>query len=699
MDVPAGARTGNLPIEMTSFVGRHREVAEIARMVEESRLVTLTGVGGVGKTRLALRVARGLRRRFRDGVWFVELSSLRAPELLGHAVCSVLRVPQQPGRPAMAVLTEFLAERRSLIVLDTCEHLVDGSATTVQALLRAAPELRIVVTSRHLLRTPGEARFNVEPLPVDAHHRTREGAVALFADRAASLVPGFVATPEVALLCRRLDGIPLAIELAAGRLRTLSVEQITHRVDDRFELLSVGSRTGVPRHQTLRKAIGWSHELCEPLERLLWARLSVFTTDFDLEAAQAVCADPDTGTGLHREDVEDVLIALVEKSILLRVDTGAAIRFRMLDTVREYGAEWLRELGQSAPTRRRHRDHYLGLARRFDDEWFGPQQVAWRARMSHELPNLRAALDFCLEHRAEHAAGLDLAGRLTFFWMACGFIAEGRHYLRRALALGRPPGASLTRALWASAWLADFQGDLDEANDLATECLSQAFSQSDLEAVGWGTVCCANTGLRWGYVSEALAMYERAREMHEDGGDRRAGLAYALTGQAYALTRLGRPDQALWCLRWQRSLCESWGDIWLRSSGDWIRSLIELDRGDYSSAGRYARMSLRDKHRLHDSLGMTMALASLASSAAGLGDMDRAARLLGIGEQVERAFGLLRCLPRPDGLREETESRVRAALGDGVFDTAFAGGREQDIDSALAYALADASARVREAET
>ncbi|WP_405139620.1 AAA family ATPase [Sphaerisporangium sp. NBC_01403] len=696
-------------------MGRQREAAEVVRMLGESRLVTLTGVGGVGKTRLALHVARELTSWFPDGVWFVELSSLREAALLAHAVSSVLGVAQQAGRPQMAVLVEFLARRRSLLVLDTCEHLVQGCAEMVETLVRGAPDLRILVTSRRLLGLPGESCLQVEPLPIEGRYRaavaeaelvppegrrrpaapsasaapTPDGAVALFADRAAEHVPGFVATPEVALLCQRLDGIPLAIELAAVRLRTLTVEQIMGRIDDRFDLLSGGSRTGPPRHQTLRTAIGWSHELCEPLERLLWARLSVFAADFDLEAAQAVCADPDTGsdTGLRREQVEDALIALMEKSIVRRIDTGKAIRFRMLDTLREYGAEWLRELDEHAQARCRHRDYYLGLARRFDEEWFGPDQIAWYVRMNHELPNLRSALDFCLAEPSEHAAGLDLAGRLAYFWMACGFISEGRHYLQRALSLSRTPGTSLSRALWTCAWLADFQGDLDEANDLATECLSQSFSGSDLAAAGWGTVCCANTGLHWGYVSEALAMYERARETHEDGGDRGAGLAYALTGQAYALTRLGRPEQALSCLRQQRTLCGSCGDIWLHSSGDWVRSLIELDRRDFPMADRFARTSLRAKHLLHDSLGMVMALASMARSAVGLGDMERSARLLGIGELVERGFGLWLGPSEPDGLREEAEWRARAVLGDRAFEAEYAWGREQDVESALAYAL------------
>ncbi|MGW4638523.1 NB-ARC domain-containing protein [Sphaerisporangium sp. NPDC004334] len=784
---------------MTTFVGRRREVAAIARMLGESRLVTLTGVGGVGKTRLATRVAREVAGRFPGGAWFVELSSLRAPEMVGDAIRAALRVGARPGDTAVAVLGEFLAGRRTLLVLDTCEHLTDACAATVRAILAAAPGVRVLATSRRVLGVLGEARFEVEPLPVEGEPGLGEdtapsggapdgrpgplrtgdardgasgptgaggarddgsgqagdagrgggpsdgadalatdadgeggpsgaaapsesgssggvdssgggssggaassgsgarGAVALFTERAASLVPGFAATPEVARLCRRLDGIPLAIELAAVRLRSLSFEQVAAGAGDRFALLSDTRRPGPARHRTLRTAIGWSHELCEPLERLLWARLSVFPADFDLAAAQAVCADAEdeVGAGLGREHVEDVLLALVDASVVSRVDAGAAVRFRMLDTIREYGAVWLRELGQTAGVRRRHRDHYLDLARRFDAEWFGAEQVSWYTRMRRELPNLREALGFCLAEPAEHTAGLDLAGRLTYLWLACGLVEEGRGHLRRALELVQPSGRALSRALWACAWLADLQGDLDEANDLATECMAQAFSHDDLAAAGWGILCCANTGLRWGYLTEALSMYERARGTHEQGGDRGAGLAMALTGQAYALMRLGRLDRALGCLRLQASLCDSRGDIWVRSSGEWVRSLIEADHGDYAAADRYARASLRHKWLVHDSHGMAMVLASLARTAAGLGDMDRAARLLGSGELVEHSYGLRLCLPRADGLREQAESRARAVLGDRDFDTAFAHGRELDLDSALAYALADASTGTR----
>jgi non-specific serine/threonine protein kinase len=683
-----------LPAEVTSFVGRQHEAAEIVRVLGESRLVTLTGVGGVGKTRLALRVARGSRPRFPGGVWFAELSGVREPGGLGQAICSAMGVPAKSGMSPDAALGAFLAPRTSLLVLDTCEHLVEACAPLVGGLLAGAPDLRIMVTSRRVLGVAGESCFRVEPLPIDDRDRgggqgRQPEAVMLFADRAASLMPGFVPTPEVALLCRRLDGIPLAIELAATRLRTLSFDQIMGRIDDRFELLSGGARTPVRRHRTLRMAMGWSHELCEPVERLLWARLSIFVEDFDLPAAQAVCADPGTGGGARREDVEDVLLDLVDKSIVHREVSGRAVRFRMLDTVREYGGEWLRRLGLEEDTRRRHRDHYLDLARRFDREWFGPGQVGWHARMTRELPNLRAALDFSLDHPAEHAAGVELAGRLAYFWMACGFVSDGRHYLRAALSRSPdlPPGAVVNRALWVSAWLADVQGDLDLANDLATEGMTRSFAELDQASAGWATACCATTGLRWGYLPEALGMFERARRTHEEGGDRGAGLATALVGEAYVLARLGRREEALARLRRHRSLCDSLGDIWMRASGDWVRGFILLEDGDAESADRHFRASLRAKHLLRDSLGMATAVSALAAAAARRGDMDRAARLLGVGELIELSFGLRVSISPPDDVREATEDLARTALGPAAFAAAFQRGRGLEVERAVAYAL------------
>ncbi|MFI6322440.1 ATP-binding protein [Nonomuraea sp. NPDC050556] len=664
---------GNLPAEVTSFVGRQRDQEAITTLLQSTRLITLTGVGGVGKTRLAVRAARATEQLFPDGAWLVELSSLQDPALLGHTVSAALRVADQAARPQTEVLAEYLHDRELLLILDTCEHLVDACADLTETILRAAPGVTVMTTTRHPLGVPGEACWVVEPLEaVDA--------VTLFTERAEASAAGFVATPDVVRLCEWLDGIPLAIELAAVRLRSLSVAQILDRFGDRFRLLSGGSRTRLARHQTLRTAVGWSHELCGPLERLMWARLSVFCGGFDLEAAQAVCAELDPSAGIDAMLVEELLAGLLEKSVVRRSRDG---RYAMLDTVREYGADWLVRLDERDAVRRRHRDHFLGLARQFDAEWFGPDQVAWHSRMTRELPNLRAALDFCFGSSAEHAVGLDLAGRLAYFWMAGGVVSEGRHHLKRALAHNPRPGPQRNRALWACSWLSNVQEDLDEANDLATECMVEAQAVGDAEAAGWAMAVCAITGIYRGQISEALALYSRAEAIHAPG----AGLAYTLVGQAFTLSSLGRPEEALRCLERLRTMCAEEGEVWLGSFGDWIRALIELGLGNAAAADRFGRDSLRVKHLLSDSIGVALVVATLAGAAAGLGDPERTARLLGIVALVEHTFGLRLSVAHLSVIRENAEREARLRLGDETFDTVFAESRCRDLDEALCYAL------------
>jgi predicted ATPase len=363
----ARRRAGALPVEISSLVGRRRELTEIKRLVATSRLVTLTGVGGVGKTRLAWRAAAELRTGFADGVCLVELSAVRDETLVAYAVASALELQDQTTRSLPEVLADYLADRRLLLILDTCEAVPKAAADIAAALLAAAPELRILATSRRSLGVLGEHTYVVAPLPVRDAATSGSGdgdAVALFVERAAAVQPGFALTADnaaaVTAICQRLDGIPLAIELAAARVRVLSVEQILSRLDDRFALLTTGNRTAVPRHQTLRVAIGWSHELCTPSERLLWARLSVFPADFDVDAAEEICSDTQLPAGL----VFDLLTRLVDQSVLLPQTGPFGARYRMLDTIREYGHTWLAAIGQDGPLRRRHRDHYLALAER-----------------------------------------------------------------------------------------------------------------------------------------------------------------------------------------------------------------------------------------------------------------------------------------------------------------------------------------------
>ncbi|MEW2511189.1 AAA family ATPase [Streptomyces sp. NPDC046870] len=429
--------------ELTSLIGRRTETARIARLLSGARLVTLTGAGGVGKTRLALRVAADApHSAFPDGVYVAELADLRDSELLAPSVLGTLGVanPGRHGADATAALVARLCERRALLVLDNCEHLVEACARLTDALLRAAPGLRVLATSRQPLGIAGEEVFPVEPLPVpdaDAGHSLRTlrdyPAVALFADRAAAVLPGFTVTESdaaaVTELVRRLDGLPFAIELAAARIRTLTPQEILERLTDRFALLTGGSRVAADRQRTLRALIDWSHELCTDRERLLWARASVFRGGFDLESVERVCAD----TELPPAALLDTLDALVVKSIVTcRRERGRA-RYHMLETVREYGHERLVASGTLDAVRGRHRDRYAELTARAGQDWFGPRQVEWFTRLRLEHPNLRTALEFCLERPGQARAGLALAVSPRHYWITAGLLSEGRRRLSQLL--------------------------------------------------------------------------------------------------------------------------------------------------------------------------------------------------------------------------------------------------------------------------
>jgi predicted ATPase len=383
----APAPVTNLPAGLTRFVGRRHELTKAKRLLSTTRLLTLTGPGGVGKTRLALQLAAEVQRAFPDGVWLVELAELTEPALLGHTVAEALGLREQSGHWRLATLTDHLTGRHLLLILDNCEHLVDACAVLVDQLLRTCPQLHMLATSRQPLSITGEHILPVPPLPVPDSDQlpppealARYDAVTLFLDRATSAVPSFRLTADnhaaVARLCQALEGIPLALELAAVRLRALSASQILDRLTDRYALLSAGSRSAPSRQQTLRACIDWSFELCSPAERMLWARLAVFAGGFELDAAEGICSDDQ----LPREAVFDLVAALVDKSILIREERDAHIRYRLLETIRQYGQEKLREGGELATWRRRHRDWYAELVARPPGMCFGVWLGSFRRR-------------------------------------------------------------------------------------------------------------------------------------------------------------------------------------------------------------------------------------------------------------------------------------------------------------------------------
>ena len=431
----------NLPIQLTTFVGRGREIGEVRERLATARQLTLTGSGGVGKTRLALEVAAQLLEDFPHGVWLVDLSTLSDAALVPQAIAAPLNMQEEAGRPLTAALGDYLLSKKVLLILDNCEHLSEACAQLTESLLRRCPSIRVLATSRETLGMVGEAVYRVPSLSLPDLRRLPDfdgliqyEAVRLFADRAALSQPEFALRPDnaaaVARICGHLDGIPLAIELAAARVKALSVEAIAARLGDRFRLLT-GGRTAVPRHQTLRAVMDWSYDLLPEPERALLRRLSVFAGGFALEAAAAVGMRED---GDEIETV-DVLARLVDKSLVTVDQHAADLRYRLLETVRQYGREKLLGAGEADEAQRRHRDYFLALAERAEPELHRASQTMWLDRLEIEHDNLRAALEWSLGLEGDET-GLRLAAALAPYWHARGYLSEGREWLERARAEG-----------------------------------------------------------------------------------------------------------------------------------------------------------------------------------------------------------------------------------------------------------------------
>ncbi|WP_241681533.1 regulator [Streptomyces sp. CB01881] len=680
---------------MTSFVGRQEELTSLAGMLATARLVTVTGPGGVGKSRLALRAAARAAGAFPDGTWLVEVAPVQDPLLLGHAALEALRLTDGTARAPLDILTEQLAGRRLLIVLDGCEHLVEVCAELADTLLRAVPGLRVLATSRAPLRSPGEHLLTLAPLPVGrVGPGTVPDAVRLFADRARAVLPSFevtAATAEgIAQLCRRLDGIPLAVELAAGRLRALSVEQITARLDDRFRLLTGGARTALPRHQTLRTTIGWSHELCTVQERLLWARLSVFAGSFDLEAAEYVCA----GDGLEPDELLDLLSELVAKSVVLREESAFGVRFRLLDTLREYGGHWLRGAGGEQRLLRRHRDWYLGVATWGEVEWFGPRQAETAGRTGLAHANLRAALEFCLAEPGEEQLALLLAGTLWFYWVGCGHLGEGRHWLDRALALAPEPTEARAKALWVTGYMATLQGDLVAARPALEECRRQAQETGDDRALAYAVHRQGCAALIGDEPARAAELFEEALWHYRTIGELNSNVLMAMFELGIAYLFQGDQESGELWLGQVRELCEEHGEQWAYAYGLYALAYSHWLNGEVRPARAQARESVRLNHLFRDLLGIVLAidlLALLETEPVGPGepgDLREARVLQGAAHRIWQAVGKPFFGSRTfNGPHRDCEDRARAGLTEQEFADSFDRGTRLDLDAAVRRAL------------
>ncbi|MEV6153510.1 LuxR C-terminal-related transcriptional regulator [Nonomuraea sp. NPDC052129] len=676
-------------------MGRRHEVAEVKTLLSASRTVTLIGVGGVGKTRLALRVGLEVRRAFRDGVWLVELASLEDPELLAQVVAEALEIRDHTVCPPLQVLIGHLRDKQTLVILDNCEHLVDECAVVADMLLRAAPELRILATSRQTLGISGEQMLPVPTLPLPDSDRPGISAealmqcdgVRLFTERARAVLPTFAVTEDnqdlVLGICRRLDGLPLAIELAAVRLRALSLQQLHDRLDDRFRLLTAGSRATLPRHQTLRAMIDWSFGLCSEREQQMWERASVFAGTLDLEAAEAVCS----GDGISREEIIDLVMALVDKSVFLREEHGRVVRYRLLDTIRQYGRERLTASGQEYALQRRHRAYYRALAARAHAQLFGPSQVAWFDRLQLEHANLRTAIDSFYGDPAEIRAGLGMAADLLYHWITSYYLGEGRRWLDRGLALDTEPSEVRARALWANSWLAIIQADITAASTMLEESRILGERLGDELVRGYVALYSGMIAMYRGDTETAIKLYEEAAARHRST-ENPVGLALALIRLSLAHSYLGDSSQAIAlgddCL----AVCDTFGEGWHKAYTMMALGVEVWRQGDVRRATELEKESLAFNRSLDDPLGVGVNLEVLAWIAETEHHHTRAARLLGILKTVWSSIGApLSGYGHLVRYHDECESRTRAALGDATFDTELKRGARLSYDEALGYAL------------
>jgi non-specific serine/threonine protein kinase len=522
-------RPSELPIEVTGFVGRQTELALLAELLVTSRLATVTEPGGVGKTRVSLRAAATVMQEFADGVCLVELSGLTDPELLPYTVATALGLPEQDPRSQLDVVLDYLRERKLLLILDTCEHLLDACAMLADLLIQASPDVTVLATSRQPLDVPGERTCQIAPLPVpEEEDGTGSGdSVELFAQRATAVVPGFTITDanrvDVIKLCRRLDGIPLAIELAAIRPRAVPLEQLVDRLEDHFRVLTGGRRTALPRHQTLRVAIEWSYNLCSPGEQLLWTRLSVFAGAFDIAAAEEVCAE---GQGIAQDEVLELLIGLVDKSVVLRVEDKAT-RYRLLDSLREFGAE---RLGDASTIRKLHIARYSRIAGYFGEQLSDDQLGEFRS-LRRDHANIRAALEYALALPGAGLQAIRLAADLHNYWVMSGLLREGNYWLTKLLDRFTESTTERARALNGRSHVRSFLGETAGALTDATEAIAVAEAIGDDAARGRGYLYKHLALTFGGSLAEAApvdpvaaaVVYESQLELADHAGEFRSG--------------------------------------------------------------------------------------------------------------------------------------------------------------------------------
>ncbi len=656
----------NLPAQLSSFVGREAEVTRVRELLAEGRLVTLTGAGGAGKSRLALELAGGVLDRFGDGAWLVELAPLAEPELVLPEVCAALGVEEH----TLAALLDHLRERRLLLVVDNCEHLVGAVAELTEQILKACQAVRILATSREPLGVPGESTLRVPSLERDA-------AAQLFIQRARAAMPSFEPTSTVEQICQRLDGMPLAIELAAARVRSLSVAEIAQRLDDRFELLTSGARTALPRQQTLRATVDWSYSLLNESQQALFRMIAVFAGGWSLDALEAI------GGSVA------VLMQLVDRSLVSADTSTTDARYTLLETLRQYAAERLAEHGEEDAVRERHARWCVDLAERADSQLRSPDQTRWLDRLELEHDNLRSALRWSEQRGSE--LQVRLSNAMWQFWYIRGYLAEGQAWVDAAARRTDVSPSLRARALKSAGSLASYRYNFERAAELDRAASALARQLGDAPLLAACTMNLANAEHDLGNREEAVQLYDESLRMMRALGDT-YNIGLTLLNQADLARLQGDFVKAEALLSEARPLFDRHGDARRSARCEMNIALIAYQQGDLPRADALARTALAAFRELGFKPGIADGLELLAGVAAGQGDARRAARLLGgheaLQEHVARSLS-----PESEsaGLRQAGWQRVEVALGKAGAERERARGRALTLEQALALALEDAS--------
>ncbi|MBB5159106.1 LuxR C-terminal-related transcriptional regulator [Saccharopolyspora phatthalungensis] len=672
-------------------------MADVKKLLSSSRLVTITGVGGVGKTRLALRAASLLRRSFPGGVWIIELASLNDPRLVSDTVAATFGLRHQPGTTQLANLPERFRTRPLLLVLDNCEHVLDACAQLAHSLLEQCPLMRILTTSRQPLGIGGETVLELAPFSVPLEiagfpGRTkplRYAAVALLEERAQATNPAFTVSadnaPVVMRLCRRLDGIPLAIELAAVALRFLSAEEIVMRLDHRFELLTGGTRATPTRQQTLQDMVDWSYGLCSPAEQVLWARLSVFGPGFDLEAAEAI----GSGDDIQTADVLDLIRGLIDKSIVTAERHPGKIRYRLLETLRDYGRDRLAELGETTVVGRKHLHYYRHVAVKAEAEWLGAGHTTVFARLRAEHANLREAMEFSASQPGEAQAGSVIAAALRFFWLSSGYVYEGRRWLDRLLALTAERDSVRVKALYVNGYLNTTLNNAPSATALLEEARALAMELGDQPGAAYVAQIAGLTALFNEDPARARTLFEEALAGHRLIGDH-AAAAYDQIELALSVAFLGDHERAAALFRECPAIEETYGEQWMRSLALWAQGIADLLAGNYQQAAVAQLESLVLRLDFHEQFQIGLCVEILACIASADGDAVRAATLFGmcqtIKQNVDASLSGHKHIAR---LHDRYEARARRSLGDKMFQKVFRRAAQLGFDEGIAWITQD----------